>query len=210
MRARETSNIQASASMTPVEMLYERARTSPNGTAFMAGTDRWSYARLASCVEQLACGLDKYGIRKGDRIALHLSARPDWLVAIYGGFHIGAVAAPLDHRLKATELTRVLAQMRPALYLYDEEVNSEVNATDCSILPYEKRFVTHGTRQASGALPWESFFSSMSGSVPVVADLHAAAVLLTTVGATGLPDFVTYTHKLLTTVFGLPFMRDFS
>lgn len=202
--------IRASVSMTPVEMLYERARTSPNGIAFIDGNDRWNYTRLAARVERLARGLDEHGIQKGDRIALHLSARPDWLIAIYGGFHVGAVAVPLDHRLKAAELKRILEQVQPALYLYDADVNPEVDAVDCSILPYEKRFMTGDTRLNNDALPWETLFSSISGPVPVVADVHAPAVLMATVGTSGLPNFATHTHKTLTAIFGLPFMRDFS
>jgi long-chain acyl-CoA synthetase len=57
-------------SITPIEALYQRARTSPNGVAFIVGHDTWNYGWLAAQAERLARGLAGRGIRKGDRIAL--------------------------------------------------------------------------------------------------------------------------------------------
>jgi long-chain acyl-CoA synthetase len=208
----ETSNkrpaIRTSVSMTPVEMLYERARTSPNGIAFVAGHDQWNYARLAARVERLARDLAEHGIRKSDRIALHISTRPELVIAIYASFHAGAVAVPLNHRLNAAELKLILELVRPALYIGDAEVYREMDAIDCSILPYEKRFVTGDTRRNNDALPWEKLFSSMSGPLPVVTDIHSPAVLMATTGTSRVPNFITHTHAALAAVFGLPFMCD--
>ena len=82
-------------SMTPIEALYQRARTNPNGVAFIVGDDKWKYGWLAAQAERLARGLAGRGIRKGDSIALHMPNRPEFVVAIYAYFHIGAVAVPL-------------------------------------------------------------------------------------------------------------------
>ncbi len=68
-RARTSPN-----SMTPIEALYQRARTSPNGVAFIVGDDKWKYGWLAAQAERLARGLAG-GIRKGDRIALRPQIR---------------------------------------------------------------------------------------------------------------------------------------
>jgi len=62
-------------SMTPIEALYQRARTSPNGVAFIVGDDKWKYGWLAAQAERLARGLAGRGIRKGDRIALRPQIR---------------------------------------------------------------------------------------------------------------------------------------
>jgi non-ribosomal peptide synthetase component E (peptide arylation enzyme) len=62
-------------SMTPIEALYQRARTSPNGVAFIVGDDKWKYGWLAAEAERLARGLAGRGIRKGNRIALRPQIR---------------------------------------------------------------------------------------------------------------------------------------
>ena len=62
-------------SIAPIEALYQRARTSPNGVAFIVGHDTWKYGWLAAQAERLARGLAGRGIRKGDRIALRPQIR---------------------------------------------------------------------------------------------------------------------------------------
>jgi len=61
--------------MTPIEALYQHARTSPNGVAFIVGDDKWKYGWLAAQAERLARGLTGRGIQKGDRIVLQLQIR---------------------------------------------------------------------------------------------------------------------------------------
>jgi non-ribosomal peptide synthetase component E (peptide arylation enzyme) len=61
--------------MTPIEALPDRAKTNSNDTAFIASDDKWTYGRLAVQAERLACGLAARGIRKGDRIVLHMPNR---------------------------------------------------------------------------------------------------------------------------------------
>jgi acyl-CoA synthetase (AMP-forming)/AMP-acid ligase II len=63
--------------------------------------------------------------------------RPEFVVAVYACFHIGAVAVPLNSRLEAVELKPLLDSLRPALYIGDANLYSKVDAVDGSILPRE-------------------------------------------------------------------------
>jgi long-chain acyl-CoA synthetase len=193
-------------SMTPIEALYQRARTSPNGVAFIVGDDKWKYGWLAAQAERLARGLAGRGIRKGDRIALHMPNRPEFVVAVYACFHIGAIAVPLNNRLEAVELKPLLERLRPALYIGDANLYGKVEAIDGSILPREKRFVAGDMREDKGVRPWASLLSEGSVPLPVAADIHSPAVLLATLGTTGVPKFVIHTQATLAALFGLPFM----
>jgi acyl-CoA synthetase (AMP-forming)/AMP-acid ligase II len=193
-------------SMTPIEALYQRARTSPNSVAFIVGDNRWKYAWLAAQAERLARGLAGRGIRKGDRIALHMPNRPEFVVAVYACFHIGAVAVPLNIRLKTLELKPLLVRLQPALYIGDANLYGRVDAIDCSILPREKRFIAGDMREDKGVQPWTSLFSDSSVPLPVTTDIHAPAVLLATSETTSLPKFVVHTQATLAALFGLPFM----
>jgi long-chain acyl-CoA synthetase len=193
-------------STTPIEALYQRAKTSPNGVAFIVGEDRWIYGWLAAQVERLARGLAGRGIRKGDRIALHMANRPEFIVAIYACFHIGAVAVPLNNRLEAVELKPLLERLRPVLYIGDANLYSKVDAVDGSILPRENRFVAGNMTEDMGVQPWASLLSEDSAPLPVETDVHSPAVLLTTSGITGFPNWVIHTHATLGALFGLPFM----
>ena len=193
-------------SITPIEALYQRARTSPNGVAFIVGHDTWNYGWLAAQAERLARGLAGRGIRKGDRIALHMANRPEFIVAVYACFHIGAVVVPLNNRLEAVKLKPLLERLRPALYIGDENLYSKVDAVDGSILPRENRFVAGDMREDKGAQPWASLLSEGSAPLPVEADVHSPAVLLATSGITRVPNWVIHTHATLAALFGLPFV----
>jgi long-chain acyl-CoA synthetase len=192
--------------MTPIEALYQRAKTTPNGIAFVADDNTWKYDWLAAQAQRLAHGLAVRGIRKGDRIALHLQNRPELVVAIYACFHIGAIAVPLSKRLRAPELTRLLERLRPALYIGDANLYGQADGICCSILPREKRFVVGDTTADNGVRPWASLLSNVSAPLPVATDSHSPAVLLVASGATDVPKFVVHTHERLAALFGLPFM----
>ena len=124
-------------SMTPIEALYQRARTSPNGVAFIVGDDKWKYGWLAAQAERVARGLAGRGIRKGNRIALHMPNRPEFVVAVYACFHIGAVAVPLNNRLEAADLKPLLERLRPALYIGDANLYSKIDAIDGSMFTHD-------------------------------------------------------------------------
>jgi non-ribosomal peptide synthetase component E (peptide arylation enzyme) len=63
--------------MTPIQTLYDRAVRNQNDTAFIAADDKWTFKRFAAEVHRVAHGLAARGIRKGDRIALHLPNCPE-------------------------------------------------------------------------------------------------------------------------------------
>jgi long-chain acyl-CoA synthetase len=197
-------------STTPIEALYQRARISPNSVAFIVGDDRWKYAWLAAQAERLARGLAGRGIGKGDRIALHMPNRPEFVVAVYACFHIGAIAVPLNSRLKTVELKVLLERLQPALYIGDTNLYSRVDEIDGSILPPEKRFVVGDVRQDEGVQAdvqvWASLLNDGSAPLPVTADIHSPAVLCATSGTTGVPRFIMHTQATLAALFGLPFM----
>jgi len=102
--------------MTPIASLYQQAKTRPNAIAPIHGENIWSYQRLADAVERLARGLVGRGIRKGDRIVLHMPNRAELAVSLFAYFHIGAMAVPLNTPLKAAEIKPLLQRSQPALY----------------------------------------------------------------------------------------------
>jgi long-chain acyl-CoA synthetase len=193
-------------SITPIEALYHRARTSPNSVAFIVGDARWKYAWLAAEAGRLVRGLAGCGIRKGDRIALHMPNRPEFVVAVYACFHIGAVAVPLSNRLKSAELKPLLERLQPALYIGDTDLYNLLDEVDCSILPQDKRFVVGEPGADKSVQSWESLFNDGSDPLPVTGDIHSPAVLCATFGTTGIPKFVIHTQATLAALFGLPFM----
>jgi long-chain acyl-CoA synthetase len=192
--------------MTPIEALYRRARVNPDGVAFVVGDDKWNYRWLAAQAERVALGLTRRGIREGDRIALHMPNRPEFVVAVYACFHIAAVAVPLNHKLKSVELRPLLEQSWPSLYIGDANLCGIADEIDRSILPQQSRIVVGGMREFKDSQSWASLLCDSATPLPVMADMDSPAVLLATSETPGVTRFVMHTQATLAALFGLPFM----
>jgi long-chain acyl-CoA synthetase len=187
--------------MTPTEALYHRAETRPKNVAFNKDKEIWTYERLATEVDRLARGLIVHGVRKGDRVALHMANLPELVVAYHACFRVGAIAAPLNIRFKTAELRPLLQRLRPTLYIGQAALYSQVASIDCSILASNSHFVVVDCSVNDPRVqPWTRLFAETNGESVRVApdvDVDAPAVLLTTSGTTGQPKFVIHTLATL-------------
>jgi hypothetical protein len=85
---------------------------------FAKNKEVWTWARLSYEVDRLASGLIGLGIQQGDRVALHMADLPEFVVAYLACFQVGAIAAPLNIRLKNAELEPLLQRLSPSLSLH--------------------------------------------------------------------------------------------
>ena len=131
--------------MTTATTLYYRVATDSEKVAFTKDREIWTYERLAAEVECLARGLVERGLRKGDRVALHMANLPELVIAYFACFRVGAIAAPLNIRLKAPELRPLLQRLRPTLYIGQATLYSQVASIDPLILPANRCFAVDGS-----------------------------------------------------------------
>ena len=186
---------------TLTEALHQHARSHPKSVAFQVGEDVWTYQRLVHEVERLARGLVGHGLGNGSRVALHMANVPELAVAFCACFEIGAIAAPLNTRLKSAELRPLLQRLGPALYIGQADLYRRVAATDASIVPWNARFIAGGAADD----PWTQGLTRLledgaAGPAKAEPEADAPALLLTTSGTTGQPKFVTHTQATLTAV----------
>jgi fatty-acyl-CoA synthase len=82
----------------------------------LAAADRppLSYAALAAATRRIAEGLARQGIGPGDRVAIWLPNRPEFLVLLFALARLGATAILLNTRWRAEEAARVLDRARPS------------------------------------------------------------------------------------------------
>jgi long-chain acyl-CoA synthetase len=187
--------------MTLIEALHHRAKSRPESVAFYIGEDVWTYQRLSDEVERLARGLVGRGLGKGSRVALHMANVPEFAVAVCACFQIGAIAAPLNIRLKSAELRPLLQRLLPALYMGQADLYRHVAATDTSIVPWNARFIVGDAVDD----PWTQGLTRLlengvAGPVKAEPEADAPALLLITSGTTGQPKFVTHTQATLTAI----------
>jgi len=78
---------------------------------------RWSFAELSPGVEQLAHGLIALGVRPGEKVALWMVNRPEFIEAMFAVMKIGAVLVPINTRLRTEDTAYILGQSDSAVLI---------------------------------------------------------------------------------------------
>jgi fatty-acyl-CoA synthase len=84
----------------------------PQQTAFIDGDTQLSYAEFDGHAERAACWLEAHGIGAGDRVAVWLVNRIEWLALLFGAARIGATIVAVNTRYRQAEVEYILAKSR--------------------------------------------------------------------------------------------------
>ena len=87
--------------------------------AVIAGDERLTFADLGRLSDEVARGLVKRGIAKGDRVAIAMRNCPSWIVTYMGALKAGAIATLLNGWWQSEELAHALELTSPRLILAD-------------------------------------------------------------------------------------------
>jgi long-chain acyl-CoA synthetase len=182
---------------TAIDALTHQALVRPMSAAFVFDREAWTYKRLAVEAERFARGMAAHGVKAGDRVAIHMMNRPEFIIAYYACFRIGAIAAPLRIAFKLAELAPLLNRLRPALYIGDPDLYDNVAAVDAAILPHDRRFLV-GAVAGSEVQPWERLLNGLDNEDVLPSPVsNEPTVLINTSGTTGEPKFVVHTSVTL-------------
>jgi fatty-acyl-CoA synthase len=95
-------------SQTLGDLLDELAARTPRAEAVVFRDDRLDYAGLKAWADDFARALLAIGIGHGDRVAVLITNRIEWLVATFGAAKIGAIVAAISTFSTPRELAWVL------------------------------------------------------------------------------------------------------
>lgn len=95
---------------------------SGEGEALVCGDRRLTWKGLEGEVRKLARGLAARKIGRGDRVALLLGNRIEFVVAVFAVARLGAIAVPLNIREQAPELAYVLEHCSAKLIIHETEL----------------------------------------------------------------------------------------
>ena len=99
--------------MIHTHSLGRAARYYPERTAFASAGTRSTFRQLHDRVARIAASLSRHGFGIGDRLALLLPNEPDYIELIYACAWLWVIAVPLNARLSAVEVDRVLEDAEP-------------------------------------------------------------------------------------------------
>ncbi|MHC8515929.1 long-chain-fatty-acid--CoA ligase [Sporosarcina sp. ITBMC105] len=157
-----------------------------------------TYSELNNRVNRLSRGLRKMGVEKGDRVAILAPNTLEMLEGFYGAFQLGAVAVPLNIRLKPNEYLFILNHSETKVLLVDWELYESIAPVREQL--HVEQIIVHGAANielAGTDVAYEEWLAQFSTDPINRAELDECdiASLLYTSGTTGDPKGVMLTHR---------------
>ena len=171
--------------------------------------ESWSYRDLLDRSRAIARALLAEGLRPGERVAVLMGNRPEWVASAFGVALAGGVLVPMNTYLERQELAYVLAHSGAAFLLLQDRLLGhnylsalQSFAADGSALPGLRGAACLGISARRGpAAPWDDFLERGSAVGDDDLDRRATtigpgddAVIIYTSGTTALPKGVLHGH----------------
>ena len=204
-------------------LVDERADRDGGREALAFAAQRTTFGELAQNVDALARGLIELGIRPGDKVALWMMNRPEWIFAALAVMRVGAVLVPINTRLRSDDSAYLLAQSESTMLIIAARsgpidylgmvrgllpsLGRDGDVVREEELPALRRVVVLGDARAPGTVPWSSLQErgrrvgeeKLRARIAAV-DPDATAFIIYTSGTTGFPKGVMHCHNILRNV----------
>ncbi|QIN77484.1 AMP-binding protein [Rubrobacter marinus] len=198
-------------------LLDELAERYEGKDALLFRGERLTFGQFRRRVDDLAKGLRELGVGRGDRVAILMGNRPEWILSAFAAFRLGAIAMGVNTWYKANDLGYVLEQAgAKTLVMADRflsndfvEIVSEIcpelgtasaDELRSEALPDLESVVVLGEDVPKGAYAFSRLEelgaeASDSGLRDVGVEPDDVALLLYTSGTTARPKGVTLVHR---------------
>ena len=177
--------------MNPAIWVERHAHRRPDEPAIADGESVHStWRQFAARTAAVAGGLrERFGLVPGDRVAILMRNRPEYLEALFGAWHAGLVAVPVNARLHPEEIAYILDHSQSAVVLTDDDHVDDVAPLVGTVASLQAAVVAPGER-------WDAMVAA--APAPLVARLGGdPAWLFYTSGTTGRPKGATLTNRNL-------------
>jgi long-chain acyl-CoA synthetase len=214
------SDIPALRPRVLTELLDRAVADHPDWPALDFMGREWSYAELAREVDAAAAGLERLGLKRGDRFALCMPNCTYYVVLYFAVLRLGAIVVNLNPLYSADELDHLIRDSGARMVAVPEvkAVSDKVVAVAAGagverivlcpladILPRLKGLAYRLTRWSSLARPrdcplflaYAELVAGGGSAAPVALDPDDIAVLQYTGGTTGVPKGAMLTHANL-------------
>ena len=157
----------------------------------VCGAERITYRALQARSGRIAAGLQARGVRAGDRVAMLLGNRNEFVLTLFAVARLGAIAVPISVREQTPGLAYMLAHSGAVLLVHEAELGGILPATGDT--PALRTRVTVGG-ECAGSEPYAALERYGDGPAPAAVAEEDTAAILYTSGTTGQPKGAMLTH----------------
>ncbi|MDH3349954.1 MAG: acyl--CoA ligase [Gammaproteobacteria bacterium] len=184
---------------------YAFAATFGDKELFIDQERRFSFNDVMQQVAGLGLGLiERYGVQKGDRIAIAMRNCPEWCISFMAITSIGAVAVPMNSWWQGEELAYALQDSGASLVILDapryERVAPRLPETGLTAIAME----SEGKRLPGDVNRFEELLAEVANAELPGVDIEPEdpAMILYTSGSTGRPRGVLSTQRNVLSAIG--------
>jgi acyl-CoA synthetase (AMP-forming)/AMP-acid ligase II len=174
------------------ELLERSAAVAPDDPYLYYRDEVWSWGRLDTEVTRTARALHDLGVRPGDRVAVLMRNRPEYLLAWLGAVRMGAVYVPVIADNKPPEVVHVLRNSGSKALIATGDLLEPLGdlAEECPELS-----LVLGVDAGDDALDFNALVAAAEASIPgpLPGEDDLAQIAFTS-GTTNRPKGVVHTH----------------
>ena len=97
------------------EMVDRIAADMPDHPALVFGEQVVSYAELLHSINRISNALVRFGVNKGDRVAIIMPNRPEFIISYLAAVRLGAIAVTLNPLSTSYELSHYFVDAKPSV-----------------------------------------------------------------------------------------------
>lgn len=190
------------------ELLQIPANALPDKAAIYYEGDEISFYDLRMLVLRMSNILAELGIKKGDRVGIHLPNCPPYLIAYYAALTLGAIIVNMNPNYTREELSMIAGTTGLSTLFTPTEASDSIREL-CRKVPVERVILTDRTDYKCAETPKKATGTDSGGFLRfadllsagtdtrrprVDVDTHDPAIIQFTGGTTGIPKGAVLTH----------------
>ena len=171
-------------------LLVNAAERYPEHVGLVCDGERLSWRALLDRCARLAAGLSLRGVARGDRVAMLIANRNEFVITLFALARLGAIAVPLSIREQTPGLAYMLNDCSASLLVHEADLGPRL--PDASDVPTLLRRISMG--RCSGSEEFGDVVAAETDADPVDVDEEDIAAIMYTSGTTGNPKGAMLTH----------------